>query len=145
MATDLLHATAVALATELNNEIVGLGAAVEYKEDVEREDLDGLTVYVVPADLTIEVHNRAENLNVMAIDLGVFFPLADRSAAEVKKGRDKAAEIIELYEENGNLRHKLVNGAQWRSIENSPAWEPKHLSQAQTFATRIRLFYAKVK
>lgn len=136
---------AKAVAGALNGAIAGLGAAVVFKTDVEREELSGRLVYVVPAARRVAPADRATNVHEIAIDVGVFRPIADTSDVDdIEAGLDDVQAIVALFDEGGVLRRTRMAGCGWRGIDNDPAWSPDHLER-HIFASRIRLTYAKTR
>lgn len=141
--SSVLVSIAEAVKDGLNTEIVGLSATRVYKVDIEREELSGRQVYVVPAAERITPISRAANEYEYDIDIGVFRPVADVSDASlIDAGMDDVESILALFGQGGALRDSRMGGAAWQAIDNSPAWDPIRLEK-HIFASRVRLTYVR--
>lgn len=135
-------AIAEAIKDAINAEL-SLGATRAYRQDIEREEISSLAVYVVPAEHRIEPATRANNVHEYDIDIGIFLPVDDSSSTtDVDPGLDQAEAILELWDQDGALRDQTMAGAYWERIAHSPTWDPDHLNHT-LYASRIRLTYRK--
>jgi hypothetical protein len=108
----------------------------------EREDLEGLTVTIVPKSVTESNQDRNRTQDEDAIDVAVQQKVASTEAAELDPLMSLAREIRRHFKgRECRARVKASTGASWIRSAHPFIYSPEHLREKRIFTSVITLTY----
>lgn len=133
-----------AIQAELEDGSFSLPFAIDraYIPLYEREDLDGLTVTIVPKSVTESNQDRSRTQDEDAIDVAVQQKVASTDTAELDPLMALAREIRQHFKgRECRARVKASTGASWVRSAHPFIYSPEHLREKRIFTSVITLTY----
>ena len=125
----------------LNGAGLGFTSAVrDYLPTINRDELEDMQVFVIPAGETIVAASRASTAHDYVIDVGVIKPLS--------VGEDNSFDKDELDACRNTVnsikqwaKFKQVGTASWQKTENDPLFIQEHLDTNRQFTSVVKLTF----
>lgn len=133
----------IALVEQLSK-IQKVGVRRIYNAQHELENLTKLSeIFVIPSSMETELGTRANTDGDIVIQVAYVHKVKDTlDLTEMDAYMRTLGELKALWlTEDGELRDRELAGATFKSLNNSPLWEPDLLRKAKLFFGRLSLTY----
>jgi hypothetical protein len=129
------------LTTEAASLSLPFSAVLQLRPRVKVEDLEQLTVTVVPQMVKTSPHDRVSSMMDITIAIGVQQRCKPEDEARVEQLTDFAAELGVFWRHTRLLNKQVA----WRESQTAPLFDHEHLDQMNVFSSVIGVKWSVVQ